>query len=196
MTSDGGTLVTCSGGWDFGDRRVRIWDTQTGALRREFSRPQSAGRFVALSPDGNTVATNGTGKSIALWDVRTGRLVTGTGQGIPTRFTNRRCFPPRSAGSTNQRRKTYRNMKVWEVADGRLLATMVTFSDSRAGLAADDWLAYTAAGFYEGSSGIDRYLAWRVGDDLQSPDSFGPRLHRPDRLAATLKLPIIAPDSH
>ena len=53
LSADGGTLVTCSGGRDFGDRQVRVWDTQTGALRREFSRPQSAGRFVALSPDGN-----------------------------------------------------------------------------------------------------------------------------------------------
>jgi WD40 repeat protein len=192
LTADAGTLVTCSGGRDFGDRQVRVWDTQTGALRREFSRPQSAGRFVALSPDGNTVATNGTGKSIALWDVKTGRLV---------RELPGHPHPPQSAMFSADGRilvsgADYRNMRVWEVANGRLLATMVTFSDSRAGLAADGWLACTADGFYEGSPGIDRYLAWRVGDDLQSPDSLGPRLHRPDRLAAALKLPLIAPDSH
>jgi hypothetical protein len=73
---------------------------------------------------------------------------------------------------------------------------MVTFSESRPGLAADDWLAYTPDGFYEGSTGIDRYLAWRVGDDLQTPDSLNPQLHRPDRLAAALKPPLPEPDSH
>ena len=40
LSADGGTLVTCSGGRDFGDRQVRVWDTQTNTLRREFSRPQ------------------------------------------------------------------------------------------------------------------------------------------------------------
>jgi hypothetical protein len=64
---------------------------------------------------------------------------------------------------------------------------MVTFSESRKGSAADDWLAYTPDGFYEGSPGIDRYLAWRVGDDLRAPDSLGTRLRRPERLEATLK---------
>src|SRR5262249_4621152 len=48
LNPDGGTLVTCSGSIspDYGDRQIRVWDTQTGALRREFSRQQSAGRFV------------------------------------------------------------------------------------------------------------------------------------------------------
>jgi hypothetical protein len=73
---------------------------------------------------------------------------------------------------------------------------MVTFSESRPGLAADDWLAYTSDGFYEGSPGIDQYLAWRVGDELQAADSLGPRLHRPDRLAMALKSPLPEPDSH
>jgi hypothetical protein len=90
----------------------------------------------------------------------------------------------------------YRTTKVWEVATGRLLATMVTFSESRPGPDADDWLAYTSDGFYEGSPGIDRYVAWRVGDQLQAADSLGPQLHRPDRLATALKSPLPEPDSH
>ena len=85
---------------------------------------------------------------------------------------------------------------VWEVATGRLLATMVTFSESRPGSTTDDWLAYTPDGCYEGSPGIDRYLAWRVGDDLLAPDSLGARLHRPDRLEAALKPTLSERDSH
>jgi hypothetical protein len=90
----------------------------------------------------------------------------------------------------------YRTTKVWVVATGRLLATMVTFSESRPGLAAEDWLAYAPDGFYDGSPGIDRYLAWRVGDDLRASDSLGLRLHCPDRLEAALKPPLPEPDSH
>jgi WD40 repeat protein len=193
LSSDGGTLVTCSGSESpvFGDRQVRVWGTPTGRLHREFSRPQSAGRFVALSPDGTTLATNGMGKSIALWDVKTGRLV---------RELRGHPHPPQSAAFSADGRllvsgADYRTTKVWEVATGRLLVTMVTFAQSRPGLAVDDWLATTADGFYDGSPGIDRYLTWRVGDELQSADSLGPRLHRPDRLAAALKSPLPGPDS-
>src|SRR5262249_33860962 len=56
LSADGGTLAACSGGPDFGDRQVRVWDARTGELRREFSRPQNAGRLVVLSPDGTTLA--------------------------------------------------------------------------------------------------------------------------------------------
>jgi WD40 repeat protein len=194
LSPDGGTLVTCSGSLsaEYGDRQVRVWDTHSGRLQLEFSRPQSAGRFVALSPDGTTVATSGLGKAIALWDVKTGRLV---------RELVGHPHPPQSAVFSADGRllvsgADYRMTKVWEIATGRLLATMVTFSEGRPGLAADDWLAYTPDGFYEGSPGIDRYLAWRVGADLQAPDSLGSRFHHPDRLAAALSPSLSKTDSH
>jgi WD40 repeat protein len=194
LSADAGTLVTCSSSMspEYGDRQIRVWDTHTGRLQREFSRPQSAGRFVALSPDRVTLATNGLGKSIALWDVTTGRLV---------RELAGHPHPPQSAAFSADGRilvsgADYRTTKVWDVATGRLLATMVTFSESRPGPAADDWLTYTSDGCYEGSPGIDQYLSWRVGDDLQTADALGPRLHRPDRLAAALKPPLPEADSH
>jgi WD40 repeat protein len=184
LSPDSGTLVTCSGSIspDYGDRQIRAWDTQTGALRREFSRPQSAGRFVALSPDGTTVATSGLGKAIALWDVKTGHLV---------RELVGHPHPPQSAAFSADGRLLvsggdYRTVKVWEVATGRLLATFITFSESRPGSAQDDWLALTADGSYDGSPGLDRFLRWRVGDELQTPEVLGPQLHHPERLAAAL----------
>jgi WD40 repeat protein len=186
LSADGQTLVSCSSSAspEYGDRQVRVWDTRVGELRREFSRPQSAGRFVALSSDGTTVATSGSGKAIALWDVRTGRLV---------RELAGHAHPPQSAMFSADGRllvsgADYRTTKVWEVATGRLLATMVTFSESRPGAAADDWLAYTPDGFYHGSPGIDRYLAWRVGDELRTTETLGLKLHCPERIESALKL--------
>jgi WD40 repeat protein len=192
LSANGGTLLTCGSTPDYGDRQVQVWYVRTGKLQREFSRPQSAGRFLTLSPDGNTLATNGTGKAIALWDVRTGRLI---------RELVGHPHPPQSSAFSADGRLLvsggdYRMTKVWEVATGRVLATLVTFSESRPVPATDDWLAYTPDWCYEGSPGIDRYIAWRVGDDLLAPNSLGARLHRPDRLEAALKPAISERDSH
>jgi hypothetical protein len=89
----------------------------------------------------------------------------------------------------------YRTAMVWEVPTGRLLATLVTFTESHPGKAADDWLAYSPDGFYDGSSDVDRYLVWWLGGALRTPDTLGPQLRRPDRLASALKKPLPKPAS-
>jgi WD40 repeat protein len=90
---------------------------------------------------------------------------------------------------------SYGTTNVWEVATGRHLVTLFTFSESREGKVVDDWLAYDPDGYYDGSPGVERYLGWRVGDDFQTPDSLGGRLHRPDRIESALKLPRPEPGS-
>jgi WD40 repeat protein len=192
LSRDGRTLATCSARVDpsFGDQVVRVWDARTGELIRELSSSQTRGRFVLLSPDGTTLATNGLGKSIALWDLRTGELL---------RKLEGHDHPPQSAAFSADGRLLvsggdFRTTKVWEVASGRLLATLVTFAESRPGTT-DDWLAYRPDGFYEGSPDVDRFLAWRVGDELKKPDSLGSQLHRPDRVESALTLAPADPDA-
>jgi WD40 repeat protein len=184
LSPDGGTVAACAAtvGNTFGEP-VRFWDTRTGELKREFANPQvPSGRPIALSPDGAILATGG--KSIKLWDARTGkplRELTGhlkKTQAIAFAADGRLLFAGGSYGTTN----------VWEVATGRHLVTLFAFPEGRNGTAADDWLAYHPDGYYDGSPGVERYLAWRVGDELKTPGSFGAQLHRPDRLEAALKL--------
>jgi hypothetical protein len=78
----------------------------------------------------------------------------------------------------------FRTTKIWDVATERPLVTLVTFAESRPGT--DDWLATTSDGFYEGSPGIDRFLAWRVGKELRTSESLGTQFHDADRVAAAL----------
>src|ERR671936_167293 len=66
---------------------------------------------------------------------------------------------------------SYGTTNAWEVATGRHLVTLFTFPAARTGADLDDWLAYSPEGFYDGSPGVERYLAWRVGADLRTPDS-------------------------
>jgi WD40 repeat protein len=157
---------------------VRIWDTSTGEMRRELD--GTAGRPIALSPDGTILATGG--KSIGLWDVRTGkRLRELRGylkktQSIAFSADGRLLFSGGSWGTVN----------AWEVATGRHLVTLFAFAQSRKGQVSDDWLAYSPDGFYYGSAGVERYVAYRVGDELKSASEMGAQLERPDRIEAAL----------
>ena len=90
---------------------------------------------------------------------------------------------------------SYGTTNAWEVATGRHLVTLFAFPATQKGTALGDWLAYHPDGFYDGSPGVERYLAWRVGEDLRTPASVAVQLHRPDRLASALKLPLPKPGS-
>jgi WD40 repeat protein len=185
LTPDARTLVTnaASMGASFNEP-VRFWDTQTGELKKEFTDKGHGAQPIALSPDGSILAAGG--KSVKLWDMRTGKLIREFSghlkitQSITFSADGRLLVSGGSYGTTN----------AWEVATGRHLVTLFTFPESRKGKVVNDWLAYHPEGYYDGSPGVERYLAWRVGADLQTPGSPGaPRLHRPDRIAAALDLP-------
>jgi WD40 repeat protein len=179
FTPDGAAFYSCTAsvGNTYGEP-VRIWDARTGELKREIA---THGRPIALSPDGTTLAVGG--KSVQLADARTGdkghRL---TGhlkkiQAIAFSADGRLLFAGGSYGTTN----------VWEVATGRHLVTLFAFPQQRNGTVTDDWLAYHPDGFYDGSSGIERYLAWRVGTDLLTADQPGQSRRRPELVKAALQ---------
>jgi WD40 repeat protein len=179
LSPDGRTLFTSEGGFD---GPVRFWDTQTGELKKEFADKGHGAQPVALSPDGSILAAGG--KSVKLWDVRTGKLVRELLGHLKLTYAitfsadGRLLVSGGSYGTTN----------AWEVATGRHLVTLFAFPGSQKSTTDDDWLAYHPDGYYDGSPGVERYLAWRVGEDLRAPDTIGVQLHRPDRLAVALKL--------
>jgi WD40 repeat protein len=137
---------------------------------------------MALSPDGEIVATGG--KSVRLWDARTGQLLRELlghlkrTQSITFSANGRLVFSGGSYGTTN----------AWEVATGRHLVTLFAFPERRDGNIEDTWLAYHPDGYYDGSPGVERFLAWRVGDELLTAESLGPRLRSPERLESALKM--------
>jgi WD40 repeat protein len=182
LTPDGGTVVACPAtmGNTFGEP-VRFWEVRTGELKRGFDGPAHSARPIALSPDGTILAAGG--KSIRLLDARTGQLLRELSghlkktQSILFSADGRLLFAGGSYGTTN----------AWEIASGRHLVTLFAFPENRDGTIADDWLAYHPDGFYDGSPGIERYLAWRVGADLQTADQLEPSRRRPEFLEAALQ---------
>jgi WD40 repeat protein len=183
LSPGGETFLACAAsvGNTYGES-VRLWDTHSGELKREFTNPGIGGRPVVLSPDGNIVAAGG--KGIQLSDARTGQPLRRLSghlkkiQAIAFSSDGRLVFGGGSYGTTN----------VWEVATGRRLIALFAFSQNRAGKVSDDSLAYHPDGHYDGSSGVEKYLAWRIGDELYTTDTPGAPARRPDRLESALKL--------
>ncbi|MBW8885290.1 MAG: hypothetical protein JF612_11080, partial [Planctomycetia bacterium] len=153
---------------------AKLCDARSGSLVRDFAGEKTHGRPTVLSPDGSIIATGG--KSIKLWDARTGKLLRELyghlkrTQSIAFSADGRLIIAGGSYGTTN----------FWEVASGRHLVTLFTFVDSRTGAITDDWLAYHPDGYYDGSPGCEKHLAWRAGDDLVTPATLAASLHRPD----------------
>jgi WD40 repeat protein len=135
---------------------------------------------MALSPDGAILATGG--KSVQLWDARTGRPI----RQLFGYLKRTQSIAFSADGTLLVAGGSYGTTNLWDVATGRHLATLFAFSDPATGAATDDWLACTPDGFYDGSPNVDKFLAWRVGDALETSATLAPELHHPDRVTASM----------
>jgi RNA polymerase sigma factor (sigma-70 family) len=189
LSPDGATLVACAAtvGNNYSEP-VRFWDVRTGELKKEIPAAAHSARPIALSPDGSILATGG--KTIKLWDVKTGKEIRELlgymkkTQAIAFSADGRLIFSGGSYGTTN----------AWEVATGRHLVTLFVFpyADKTGGRPADHWLAYNPDGFYDGSAGVERFLRWRVGEDLRDVRAAatpGARQRLPERVEGALRVP-------
>ena len=52
-----------------------------------------------------------------------------------------------------------------------------------------DWISFTPDGFYDGSAGIEKFIRWRVGEELFPDEKFKTERHRPDLIARALTPP-------
>ena len=137
-----------------------LWDLKSGEKRRTFA----GGPACAWSPDGKIIATtNGaTTGAIRLWNAQSGVLLH-TLQGHDG-WVKTVAFSPDgkrlvSGGADGK-------IIVWNAKTGQRLATLLALLRIGAKGATLDWVSYTPAGYYIGSPGCQRWIAWRAHNQL------------------------------
>ena len=133
FSRDGNTLASASGSRrvpfsESSDKTVRLWDVNTGTNTDTFTGDAEWVHIVALSPDGNTLATVNW-QGIRLWDVDTDTntiTITGNFTGL-TGHINGVAFSP--DGNTLAT-VSWREIRLWDVDTGANLHTFTGHTSS------------------------------------------------------------------
>jgi WD40 repeat protein len=108
-----------------GDKTIRLWDADTGALVQTLEGHTSYIRSVVYSPDGRQIASGSDDRTIKIWTVDTGALLqTLTGH---TEYTNSLAYSPDGkhivSGSGDK------TIKIWDTVTGAVLQTLAGHTD-------------------------------------------------------------------
>ncbi|HEX5108779.1 MAG TPA: caspase family protein [Vicinamibacterales bacterium] len=164
FTPDGARLVSASA-----DGTLRVWDVGTGRTVATLRGHEGPVRTVAVDRSGTRIASGGADARVHVWDVRGQLLHTFTGH---TNAITSVSFGPEdmtiASGSEDG------SVRIWSPARGTHLATLLATED--------EWLAVSPTGHYNGSSGVGRYVAWRIGTTIYDFDQFFERFYTPDLL--------------
>jgi hypothetical protein len=71
-------------------------------------------------------------------------------------------------------------VNLWDLQNKVLLSTIMTFDDQR-------WIYFSPDGYYKGAPGAEKYLAWRVNNQIRNSASLAQRLSNVDLLVARFK---------
>jgi WD40 repeat protein/ankyrin repeat protein len=156
------------------DGPVQMLDTRTGHVVRSFALPGQVTWSVALSPHEDWVAAGGSDGSVRAWNIR-------TGQRREMRPGNHALdwigFSPEGTHLASLDKQGF--LRLWDVRTGSLLVTYLMFGPQ-------DWIVFTPAGYYEGSANVDKFLRWRVGNEILPADRYRAQFYRPDLVQTRL----------
>ena len=120
--SPNGKVLASSGS----NKKIKLWDRDTGLLIKVIEGHRKGVRSVAFSPDGEILASGSEDKTINLWEISTGKLLK-TLKGHSD-WVLSVAFSPNgeilASGSWD------RTINLWEISTGKLLKTLEGYSHS------------------------------------------------------------------
>jgi WD40 repeat protein len=150
------------------DKTVKLWQADSGKLRRSFEGHSGGVTSVAFSPDGARLASAADDNTVKLWDAASGKLLrTFEGHGDQVESV---AFSPDgarlvSAGADGA-------VRLWDVASGACLAALATFDGKPFG--------FTPAGLFFGEADPRDAFAIVLGYEFLPLDDFVARNRRHD----------------
>lgn len=188
FSPDSKTLV--SGGYD---QTLRVWDAVSGEVRRTIGLGPHGPRSLLCTPDGRTLIVGGNtlDTSLTPWEVKGGwvGLVDPLTGAIKRELLGHkddvRLLSIASAGRRLVSGSPDHTTKVWDLDTGRLLATLYALPEQQ-GSEGNDYLTVTPEGYYMGSTGADRYINFKIGNDSFPVESFQSIYYRPDLVQKAL----------
>jgi hypothetical protein len=141
---DGSQVVTA--GYE---TQLSWWDPKTAERVKRTAGPGVAVHEIAFDPKGTLAAVAGGDATVRWYRPQTGELVKAASAGAPVFAVAVDASAKRvaSGGADGV-------VKVWDVADARLLVTL---------WGGDDWLAVTPEGYFAGSELVAAKGAWKAG---------------------------------
>lgn len=119
LSTDGKTLV--SGGQD---KAIKVWDLQTGQLKRTLQSDSGVITALAIAPDGRTVVSGGGDRMVRIWDLATGKPA----QMLKGHSSQNVGPIVISADGKTIVSGNYGEIKLWDLATGQLKATLPDFT--------------------------------------------------------------------
>jgi WD40 repeat protein len=168
FSNDGTRLV--SGSFD---ETVKIWSIPGGKILKTLAQHEDRVTSVRFSLDGQSIISGGADQTVRLWDARDGSQK-GVLEGHAGAVTSV-AFSPNgriaASGGLDGR------VQIWSVQSKAPLLTIATFDDG-------GWISFSPDGFYTGSPGAERHLAWRMNGKIYQGTTMTRRLARADVLLA------------
>ena len=120
ISANGQTLVSGSE-----DQSIKVWDSQTGKLKRTLTNHSGAVQFVSLSPDDQMLVSASADQTIQVWELQTAKLIhTLEGHQAPVWSVaispDSRLLASTSADST---------IKLWNFQSGKLIRKLQRHTD-------------------------------------------------------------------
>lgn len=180
FSPDGKTLI--SAGWE---ESIRLWDVATGTPQRVIELRDHAVLAMLYAPDQETLIVGGPRSDnsgyVGFVNLKTGVMTrellghSGLVESLAIGPSRRTLI---SGGGDH-------TAKVWDLATGRLLASLYPLLPRKAD-EGSDYVTVTPEGYYTGSSGADRYISFKIGNDSFPAESFQSIYYRPDLVRKAL----------
>jgi len=148
---------------------LQIWDVHSGREIRRFEGHADEVKSVAFSPDGKTLISASTDRTLRHWDVGSGREIRRF-EGHAS-YVNATTFSPDGARILSASGDG--TARIWDKANGRELAALVSSSDG-------EWLVITPEGYFNASRNGTQWINVRAENEIYPLNQFYDAFYRPD----------------